>query len=337
MNAFRANLLAQLGFVLLSWGCPPSWGAEVDNFTDRDRRIRDSAGILDDYTNRQLAKAAAEANAKGGCAAGGLHAAIHRLLGEIPFGDVEKFAESSDQVERITVPVGKSLYRDAGLISSMTLRFGGGMASSIRVSGQLIGTDKLGHFFSEGYDYFVRGRERVKDALDLYGRLQERSGMGLGFTGVNSYADLAANFAGLRFYRNLVSGETPYFRCEGGRYVPARDFRWRDFVTEAWDEGLNCSTYTSEMEESVREFFQERKTGCPVDDGAACRRMAAMPCSYHFVNPECRKSVPSRSQGCVGWQALPVKETDCASSGQSGSFDSLRQQVRTLNAPVRAR
>ena len=75
-------------------------------------------------------------------------------------------------------------------------------ASSGRVA---IGTDKLGHFFAQGYEYFEKAVLEGKgvDAAVAYGKSTEEGKYGLGTTGVYSYADLEANKAGYNFYKQF--------------------------------------------------------------------------------------------------------------------------------------
>src|SRR3954451_12576232 len=88
-------------------------------------------------------------------------------------------------------------------------------SSTIKVYGVYMGTDKLGHFTDEGIEYYYRWldarqagkseREAVAEAVRVgTDGLMSESGM-LGMVGNADYSngDLAANFAGFLFYRNL--------------------------------------------------------------------------------------------------------------------------------------
>jgi len=124
----------------------------------------------------------------------------------------------------------------------------------IMAGGVLIGTDKLGHFLAQGFQYFERYRqlhgskETVRlAAIRAFGHSQEMGQLGVATGGVYSFADLASNWDGMLFFRALfddvtVEGQSHarYFTSDGrGRYVRARDFHWAEWVTPDWDEVLN--------------------------------------------------------------------------------------------------
>lgn len=127
------------------------------------------------------------------------------------------------------------------------------LAPAIRVGSVVVGIDKLGHFLSQGWFYFQKEREiraadpgasdaAVARRIRQYGHELEDSYLGLGGTGVYSYADLAANWQGLVFFRALFSNSNPYIAMDAkGRYRLARSFHIVDYVNDAWDEVINPS------------------------------------------------------------------------------------------------
>ena len=134
----------------------------------------------------------------------------------------------------------------------------------VRVNGVCIGTEKLGHLFQQGWEYYrisvldkkgdrvaerygewLEGRESRDEyaAEEPYFR-QQLSGNRVGYggygrimTGVISNADLAANKAGLQMYKDLHDGR---FKSIG------------DYVSSELCEEVNFNAYTSEMEAIVR-------------------------------------------------------------------------------------
>jgi hypothetical protein len=130
---------------------------------------------------------------------------------------------------------------------------------TVRLYGVDVGTDKPGHIFQTGYEYYTKYEDAraggANEAAALasairYGVLTEKGIYGLALTGVYSNADLAANYAGLKFFRNLFhevrlgdSTLPPIVRRDGDRYVvdPARDDAdiMRPFVTEHLSEAYN--------------------------------------------------------------------------------------------------
>jgi hypothetical protein len=83
---------------------------------------------------------------------------------------------------------------------------------TVNVDGYYMGTDKIDHFFQQGYKYFelvARNQQEETDetrairAAVAHGVEQEHTYYGTLITGVYSNADLAANYAGMKFYLNL--------------------------------------------------------------------------------------------------------------------------------------
>ena len=87
------------------------------------------------------------------------------------------------------------------------------LSPTVNLYGVYCGTDKVGHLFQQGYEYYkiyrdeeARGRTpaaATAEAVKL-GVWQEKGIYGEAMVGVYSNADLAANFAGLKFYLNLT-------------------------------------------------------------------------------------------------------------------------------------
>lgn len=164
-----------------------------------------------------------------------------------------------------------------------------GIGRSLRLAGHIVGTDKLGHFFMQGLDYFKRV-DSEGASLDIVLRHEhgEDGVWGLRMTGVKSYADMAANYQGYRFWSALYRGERPYARCENGRrWVKAREFTWADYVTDAWDEAINCSEFNPRLGERVRASLARMGLNCPVDP-ARCAALAKQERSEYFLSPACR-------------------------------------------------
>ena len=155
--------------------------------------------------------------------------------------------------------------------------------STIMIDGSYVGLDKVVHFVHMGFIYYSTYRKAKARGLDdpeamrhvvTFGTgfhpLSETSLLGLLSTGVRSNGDLAANYAGLKFYRNLteevrVRGEMqPPLLVRAGEYWrlndhvrPNSDF-FTIFVTDHWDEVLNPNFYASGVAFWVRGEVQKR-------------------------------------------------------------------------------
>lgn len=140
-------------------------------------------------------------------------------------------------------------------------------SSTIRVYDHYIGTDKFGHFHDLGHLYHkdyvnlldsgVAQDEALRRVVKAYSRgpISEAGGIGFFATGVFSNGDLAANYLGFKFYRNLTEPvmlqgkeQPPMLVRHGGYWSlnthvrPDSDF-FRVFVSDHFNEALNPNIY----------------------------------------------------------------------------------------------
>jgi ankyrin repeat protein len=156
-------------------------------------------------------------------------------------------------------------------------------ASTIRVHGTYLGPDKIGHFVDMGYRYYViyqqarrRGlgeAEATERAIRFGtdGLIFAESGV-LGYLSAGAYsnADLASNYLGLKFYRNLTEtvmlrGEPhpPLLLLEGGMWRLAPHARRGSgflaaFLSDHYNEALNPSLFEAPMRKAVRAAVRAR-------------------------------------------------------------------------------
>ncbi len=241
--------------------------AEVDSFTDR-HELADSRAALNLVVNRWLAEALVTANEQSifqlGDTAGvdycnqeKLLAALKDKLTGFIVGKLEAQVTDSDDLDTISVAFDHSIYRDFEFTESPTISLTKHLAPLLRIGDVYLGADKFGHFFTEGFSYY-----EMYSAMDQYsalefGDLSESTFYGEFTTGVFSYADLAANLNGLRFWNQVlglkadpVSGTEvtrPFVRCQDKKWRLTREFDWRDYVDPTWDEAINCSAFRNEI------------------------------------------------------------------------------------------
>ena len=238
--------LAAAALLLLSCGFTwPSVAYESDQYSHRLVPIADSAELLDDVVNRVITEVAAEWN--GPRSDWKFALALYWRLGGLHWVDkIERFAMESPEVERLPLTNRRGIFTGSPCWATrVNCIFGVGR--TIRLAGVLVGTDKLGHFFSQGLKYYesaVRGQtlERVVargefNELWIFGELT---------TAIYSNADLVANYEGYLFYRSLfqegaLPGKGPILAWREGRPVVLRPFSWADHVNDYWDEALNPS------------------------------------------------------------------------------------------------
>ncbi len=132
----------------------------------------------------------------------------------------------------------------------------------------VIGGDKFAHFLSTGYMYYDLVKNYSKSYQDIlaFGEQTEFGIYGMGLTGIYSYADLAANEAGFHFWNNLIEGENPYIVCKDNKWQFNKKhvFDWGEYVTPAWDEGINCNKLSSPQLEKEYLLYELTSNVCPL-------------------------------------------------------------------------
>ena len=141
-----------------------------------------------------------------------------------------------------------------------------GVGPTIKVNGILIGSDKLGHFLSQGRKFYRRYQKSLDETKAAeHSAYTERALFGQATTGVYSNADLVANYEGLRFYRSLfeddiIPGKKAILKWTGNGWEIQREFTWADHVNEYWDEALNINHYDALLYPRMK---QRLETFCP--------------------------------------------------------------------------
>lgn len=158
------------------------------------------------------------------------------------------------------------------------------ISETVNLYGAQFGTDKIAHIFQQGYTYLriyqralAKGssKEAATKKANDWGRNSERTFYGNLVSGVYSNADLAANYAGLKFYQNLtqpinVGAEVkpPLVVFENGVWkfnenVELSENLLKPFVTAHLSEALNPSIYTTffGLRSSVRGHVKKRACG----------------------------------------------------------------------------
>jgi hypothetical protein len=156
-------------------------------------------------------------------------------------------------------------------------------AGTVKGFGVYFGTDKLLHFHKLGHAYFKRYRGLLRDGLSPEAArrnvlhyfsegalLSEGSGFGTLSTGIYSNADMAANYAGFKFFLNLTDKvmllgqerEPLVVRCgvfwRLNDHVRLHSDWLRPFITDHWNEALNPSLYDASMRPRIRRILQRR-------------------------------------------------------------------------------
>ncbi|MEO8197163.1 MAG: hypothetical protein ABI689_10610 [Thermoanaerobaculia bacterium] len=243
-------MLATLGLAAVAAGY------ETDQYTHRLQPIADAQPTLDRIVNQALVHAAA--GWRGGADRYAFTLAIFNELGGLYWVDrIERLAIRSPEIERLPQFRHDSIYN--GLpFTARRVNWIFGVGRTIKLSGVLTGSDKLGHFFSQGKKYyFSRLAGWREDHILGRGTFNERWLFGQLTTSIYSNADLVANYEGYLFYRSLfedgiVPGKSAIVRFSGDRAEIQRAFSWSDYVNDYWDEALNPSHMSPAMAKSIQ-------------------------------------------------------------------------------------
>ena len=297
--------------------------SETDSFTARNLQIKDSLPWLNVKVNAAIDAAIVDVNTwttypkseKGsldrnhgtivstdvkefGCRQSRLHEALQTHLGNWWVSRISEAIEADPTVEKISVTVEDSIY---GKISGISWRLstqGKALASNIVIDGHYVSLDKIDHFFGQGFQLFDSFREAKDDgevplkAAFQRAHNQERGFFGIRASGVRSYGDMTADYNGLKFWSSIEESEKPFVTCDSktGLYSrTARRFDFKDYLSDAWDEGINCSEFQANYVSQVQSALKERGMTCPVKP-EACVALAKLPHAEQYVSPACLKA-----------------------------------------------
>ncbi len=132
-------------------------------------------------------------------------------------------------------------------------------AMVMKINGVLTGTDKIDHFFDQGYEYWLVSRHGRDDqaAID-YGVGTEWGWYGVAIDGVFSFGDLRANWKGYQFFKEL----SHYFSFgDDGSLERVATFDWRDWIDWQFDELLNPCYYAPALYARIRDILRAEELG----------------------------------------------------------------------------
>lgn len=154
-------------------------------------------------------------------------------------------------------------------------------AGTVSAGGEVFGTDKLVHFINVGRIYHAKYERRIKRGLPAQEAIKsaiastsrnlltsEDGVLGIMTTGIHSNGDMAADFAGMQFYRNLTETIRIGSRTMAPMLVRDGQF-WRvqvqpdsdfltAFITPHWNEVLNPNKFVRYTSGRIRTLMRER-------------------------------------------------------------------------------
>jgi hypothetical protein len=246
--------------MVLLLACAGSVAYETDQFSNRLEPLQDSTAVLNARVNASIAEVAAHWH--GGRGESRFVDGIYHDIGGVHWVDrLERWAMKSPDVDRLSTPRRESIYAGHPVWATRVAAVFG-VGPTIKVNGQLIGSDKLGHFLSQGRKFWRRYQRYDDEARAAeQSAYTERALFGQFTTGSYSNADLVANFEGYRFYRSLfeddvVPGKPAILDWRDNTWVIQRPFDFADYVNAYWDEALNVNHYDALLYGHMRERFE---------------------------------------------------------------------------------
>lgn len=253
--------------------------SEIDSFTHRTTSLGNAREPLNEMVRSAFrgAATAATRTSRARCSPSSLRSELRLRLGSpVVLGQPEIGILLRPDFPVANDTLATSVFRNFPILEfphlwvvSLTL------ARLMRFDSHYIGTDKMGHFFDQGWTYFQMVHEEgrsVRDALQ-WGVDSENGDFGLAMNGIFSWGDLLVNYQGLRFWEDVPHR---YFECRAGTWSLTRPFDFADYIDAGWDEAVNCAEYRSEsLRQGVLEEIRklERLRGvrlqCPIQP-AAC-------------------------------------------------------------------
>ena len=264
--------------------------AEVDNFTGRfDRSLKDSTTIFNKKTNDYFRKGLRNSNmGLLKCNEKKLYFHLQQYLNSTFFGKIVRWVNKTDSLDKRFIPVKKSIYRDfspkESIVLGLVSKLSPVHSPNLRMGNVYLGSDKFEHFFSSGFRYFdahYRKGKTLKKTL-MIGLKEEYGILGRLPTGVISFADLAADFNGMRFWNHVLQKSDdvlgadknlgPYVKCIGKKWTLVKEMNWASYLDDSMDEAINCSQFkTKNMVKKIKKRLNElqgphqRIISCPMN------------------------------------------------------------------------
>ncbi len=331
----KLYFISLMMFVLCS---PPGNAAEIDSVTPRKIRLEDSLETINRIIDQRIQQAVKNANAyreyieeideyldtDNECNEDVLYSELRKSLFQsyiVSWGlkgyELDMQFRSLLAGQSYSLSLNDSIYRDIDYLEGFSLKLKE-LSDVVNIDGHLVGLDKIGHFFAEGWQYFELTRDdgqSMEKAIE-WGRLQEAGKYGYVTTGVFSYADLTANLNGWRFWNKVLLDEDdplqgwianlfdrPYISCDIQIIESIKSMKvvraWQHnnrfdlsvYIDGAWDEANNCNSYADPViEDKVMARIKniDADFSCPIKP-EYCRQAREKYGRYakHVLHPYC--------------------------------------------------
>jgi len=273
LNLMKARLKPYLPVVAWLLIGTSAHALETDQFYAWGKPIEDSTEYLNAWVRLQIQSAldSRASDASIDCEAAVEH--VQTYLQLTIFQPIEMWIISGDLVDRIPRGLEENRdYREHYLLGkTIAFDFARWLPPSptLQVNGIRIGSEKLAHFFAEGWWYYKWWKKHRDDyppdelqrRLLQYGVDLEWWALGMKISGVFSLGDLEANYQGFVFYHQLCHGDEPLLYRQEGRWYFSETFDFRNYVYPKWDESWNANIYGQRRWKHIRSTMA---TYCPM-------------------------------------------------------------------------
>lgn len=312
--------------------------AEIDSVTPRKVKLENSLRLLNSIINQRIQEGVRKANApreyieeidefyleEEPCDEERLFEELRKAIYQsytatwgLKGYDLDKQLRVLLAKQSYSLSLNDSIYRDIDYIEGFSLNLKE-LSDVVNINGYLIGLDKIGHFFAEGWQYYELTHDKNQDFEQAlaWGRQQEAGKFGYSTTGIFSFADLVANLNGWRFWNKiLLKQDDPlkgvlanfftrsYISCDiqiidsikKRKIVRAWEYNTQfdlsDYIDGAWDEGNNCNSFdTPTIEEKVTIRIKDADPDfhCPlVPEYCAAARQKYGQYAKYVLHPYC--------------------------------------------------
>jgi len=239
--------------------------SEVDHYSLAYEKIVDIGDILNSRANTYLLQAIDSSNSQSQCDEEILYTELKKYFANHTKGQLAKDLLHDDSIPRQVIPLDNSVYHRWSVWNGFLLGRKKARTSPlalgpiIKVGDVVIGTDKVEHMFGMGFIYFKRHYLKNKDMVSVLksGIFKEKTALGGNIlaTGVFSYADLSANFNGMRFWNHMLQKNDdilgkeynvgPYISCQNNQWKVENKIDFKNYFDESMDESVNCSKFAS--------------------------------------------------------------------------------------------
>ena len=293
-----------------------SLGSETDQYLALNKPIEDSTTKINHILNLKLNNALLKANKKNlSC-----YKLTKTFMKEISVGkktlmDVPlRKNQEIDQIPRHSS--NRELFYDNSIFYGLKrFDFGNGdnryLSPTFEINGVRLGGDKISHISYIGYSYYVTfyyyfkyfkkkfplnlaKRKAIEKAIN-FGIFQENSitGKSLLVAGLFSYADMEANYQGLRLYYNICQSTRSYVTKENGKWSLQKEIDIRSYITPELDETYYPNYYLGPfwkiVKNNLKKYCHKNAFTALIKRRRYYSTFKKKSFSYHYLRKKIRK------------------------------------------------